>query len=150
MSRTQQLGLCLLTLTAWLAGDASVQAQQFTVQQPVFREFTAGTTVSVPDRGRAFIGGVSRGVTGRTTTGPFRSGSGTGFEYENSSVSAHVWIHDFEELDRQALEAAARSGVNRVDRGPPLRGVADHAWRTLQKSPPGIQSAPPTRIARRR
>jgi hypothetical protein len=149
MPLPQNVFVTILLLSMGVADWSPVQAQQFTVQQPVWRQFTAGTTVSVPDRGRAFMGGVSRAASGRVTSGPFRSSSGLGFESENSSVSAHVWIHDFEELDRQTLEAEDGGRVRRVNRKPPLPGVADHAWRTLQGMPAAPQKNFSRRFARR-
>lgn len=131
LSRLTAAGIMMAALTA-VASQA--QAQQVSVQQPVFGQFSAGTTVSVPDRGRTFIGGVSRGASGRITTGPFRSPSATGFEYSHSSASAHVWIHDFEELDRQALEAAQRGATSRPDRSRPLTGMSGHAWQALERT----------------
>ncbi|MSR59333.1 MAG: hypothetical protein EXS05_17105 [Planctomycetaceae bacterium] len=90
-------------------------AQNITVQQPVIESFTVDTTVSVPDRGRATIGGIGRGASSRTTYGPFRTNTNFGRLTEGSSVSVHAWIHDFDELDRQSLEAARRSKLRGDD-----------------------------------
>lgn len=78
-------------------------AQQIAVQQPVIRNFSVGTTVSVPDRGSTFLGGVSAARSGRITTGPFPSGSAFGLERESSFSSVQVYIHDFESMDAELL-----------------------------------------------
>lgn len=95
----------------WLAIVGDLSAQNLTVQQPVFGVTSAATTVSVPDRGRAYIGGVSRGATSRNSYGgPFRSGTNSGSEFSHQSMTASVFIHDFDELDRQALAIAGDAG----------------------------------------
>lgn len=104
-------------------------AQQFTVQQPALHNFSVGTTVSVPDRGRALIGGISRAGSSRTTYGPLRSGTNTGVFAQHSGASAHVTVHDFAELDRRALGIATSS---KRDDTAQLSGNASHAYRVLQ------------------
>jgi hypothetical protein len=83
-------------------------AQNVTVQQPVFRNFSVGTTVSIPDRGGAFIGGVKRAGSSRKSFGPFRSGSSIGLFRDYSAASTHVTIHDLGEMDRRILQQANR------------------------------------------
>ena len=90
-------------ILATLAESAS--AQQFTVQQPSLSSFSVGTAVSMPDRGRAVIGGVSRAGSSRSTYGRLRSGTNTGVFAQHSSASAHVTIHDFAEMDHRTLSA---------------------------------------------
>ena len=102
----RQIILCsVIGLTFVLAGNAWAQ----TVQLPTFRYFSVDTTVSVPDRGGAFLGGVNRASSGSTTQGfgPLRNraiGGSTGA----SGVSVHATIIDHEELDREVLAEAAR------------------------------------------
>lgn len=95
----RQFVLCGIALTlttpAW--------AQQVTVQQPVIGTFSAATTVSVPDRGSVVLGGVGSAASGRTTTGPFRSGSSLGLERQSNSMSASVYIHDLRAMDEALL-----------------------------------------------
>jgi hypothetical protein len=116
-------------------------AQQFTVQQPTISTFSVGTTVSVPDRGRAVSGGVGRGVSSRSTYGPFPMNSNYGSSFEGSSASVHAWIHDLSELDRQALDASGgqrnRSMEGKSD------STAASAYRTLTERPMGALPTSP-------
>lgn len=99
-------------------------AQQAVVQQPSVEVMSGSTTVSVPNRGRTVIGGVGRGASSRSVYGPFPSGVNNGRSFDGSNMSVGAYIHDFEELDRQALSAAEsrapdrnfRSGNARADR----------------------------------
>ena len=73
--------------------SASAFGQQGTaVQLPTFSYFTTNTTVSVPDRGSVYLGGVNRAASGRNEFGapllPFRNRS---FGTERSATSAWVW-----------------------------------------------------------
>jgi len=67
----------LLLLTGFLIGAVvaprELRAQQVSVQQPQFEQFSVATTVSVPDGGSALLGGVGRAASGQVITGPFRS-----------------------------------------------------------------------------
>jgi hypothetical protein len=81
-----------------------------TVQLPTFSYFTVNTTVSVPDRGGAYLGGVNRARDGSWSRGfgPLANRS-LGGDRMASGVSVHATIIDHEELDRAVLaEAAAR------------------------------------------
>ncbi len=57
-----------LTGLAFAVPCAEAQ-QRTTVQLPTFNRTTVGTTVSVPDRGTALLGGVNRAAEGSTTRG---------------------------------------------------------------------------------
>ncbi len=85
---------------------------QFAVQQPIVEQLQIGTTVTVPDRGGAFIGGVKRARDSRSSFGlgraPFKPGSSIGFDREFTGVSVHAYIHDFDSMDRMLLEEAER------------------------------------------
>lgn len=132
-----------LLITAWIS---PAWAQDLAVQQPVVRQFGVGTSVSVPDRGRAYLGGVRKGAMGTNRYGgPFRSGTNSGLEHSNSSMSVSVYIHDFEAMDEALLNAAEnRSAGNRSpgnhSEGPalnrrqekPLSPRAANAWRSLE------------------
>ena len=48
-----------LAAVLFFGATSSVFAQRVTVQQPVIQVFSVDTVVSVPDRGTAFLGGVS-------------------------------------------------------------------------------------------
>ena len=58
----------LVAALGWFAASAS-SARAQAVQLPTFRYFTVDTTVSVPDRGGAVLGGVSRASSGTTSRG---------------------------------------------------------------------------------
>jgi hypothetical protein len=120
----------LLVFAAMLAVAMPIaSAQNVTVQQPVFRNFSVGTTVSVPDRGGAFIGGVKRAGSSRKSFGPFRSGSSFGMFRDYSALSTHVNIHDLGEMDRQILRQANRNAYS--GRPTVLTGHAAHAYTML-------------------
>ena len=58
-----------------LSSFVVANAQQIAVQQPVVSTNSVRTTVSVPDRGSALLGGVGSAQSGRSSYGPLRSGS---------------------------------------------------------------------------
>lgn len=83
-----------------------------TVQLPTFSFFTVQTSVSVPDRGGAYLGGINTARDGRTSRGfgPLRN-RGSGSERGASMVSVHATIIDLREIDEAILaEAAALRG----------------------------------------
>jgi hypothetical protein len=81
-----------------------------TVQLPTFSVFTVQTTVSVPDRGTAYLGGISRGADGSTVRGIGPLGSrGIGGTRGASGISASATIIDHSELDRAILAKAAEA-----------------------------------------
>jgi len=99
--------------TAWfllvffgLGAGAAFAQQATTVQLPTYSFFTTNTTVSVPDRGSVYLGGVSRAASGRNEFGcpllPFRNRS-FGTERSASNASVSVYIHDFEAMDEYLL-----------------------------------------------
>jgi hypothetical protein len=96
---------CHVVLIAGFLISASDRgyAQQATVQQPVVQVFSVDTVVSVPDRGAAYLGGVSSAAEGRGSYGPFPAGSGTGLRRTHTGVDAGVYIHDFEAMDQSLL-----------------------------------------------
>lgn len=121
--------LTLALLFACMTSSASAQNQ--VVQQPVVRQMRVGTAVSVPDRGRAFLGGVNKGAVGANRYGgPFRSGTNSGREFSNSSMSVSVYIHDFEAMDEALLNEAARPQAHHDTTQ--LTPRAAHAWRSLE------------------
>lgn len=134
--------LCLIAQTK--CGHA-----QLTVQQPVFGVTGVTTTVSVPDRGRAHLGSISRARDSRSTFGPFRSGSNIGLDREHTGMSVGVYIHDFEAMDRYLL-SQGHAGAN--PRGSRLAGNAHHAFQQLQShhgaSPATAPTLPSTTLAK--
>lgn len=106
------LAIVAVVLVGW-ENSASAQV----VQLPVVQQFRVSTTVSVPDRGGIVLGGVgrssqssiSRGVPGASKipgAGRLFSNRGIGGEAGASTASAHVWIHNFDELDAIHRSAA--------------------------------------------
>lgn len=107
----------LLTVTA-IFGFAfcglvtSTSAQQSlpatTVQLPTFSQFTITTTVSVPDRGGAFLGGLNSGASNssRLGNGPLQTRSLSSTRAA-TGVSVSATVIDHEEIDRAILAEAA-------------------------------------------
>lgn len=100
-----------------LAGVQSVSAQRFaTVQLPTIRTFSLSTTVTVPDRGSAYAGGVRHGFRQSSRRShpllptPNRSFVG-GAAANNVSVSAHM--HDLREIDHAVLREWERLKTTR-------------------------------------
>jgi hypothetical protein len=104
----------LAALTTFSAAAAFGQAPT-TVQLPTFSFFGVRTTVSVPDRGRVFMGGVNRAASGRNEFGtpllPFRNRS-IGMDRSASSTWMSVYVHDFEAMDKQLRGQATAAGVS--------------------------------------
>ena len=110
--------ILFLTLTS-----SKVCAQNVTLQLPTFQVFSVATTVVVPDRGSAYLGGVKRAAYGSNTVGVpglskipgagrLFTNRGIGSEVSSSGVHATATIMDLDELDRAVLaEAAAKRGV---------------------------------------
>lgn len=112
-------------LAIWFIGDARAQIPQV-VQLPTFEYFSVSTTVSVPDSGRAFLGGIDRAQYGRISrgfplvnklpgAGRLAGSRATGSSVGTSRASVSATIIDHDELDRRTLSAAAASR-----RGTPL------------------------------
>lgn len=112
------------TAALTLAGAAFAVAPeaanaQNVVQQPTFGVFSVGTTVSVPDRGGALLGGVNRAAVGSVERGvpglsnlPYAGrlfkNRAIGSRYAPSTMSVHAQILDFEAMDEALLAEAAR------------------------------------------
>lgn len=109
----------LFALVIGMLAAANAHAQQIAVQQPVVERFSVGTTVSMPDRGSMLLGSVGSAASGRNVAGPFRSGYGIGREARHSSMTAHVYIHDFAAMDEALLNEP--TGVTTSSIEPRLR-----------------------------
>ncbi len=101
-------------IVAALAAGASPAAAQRAnaVQLPTFSFFSVDTTVSVPDRGSASLGGISSSQAGSNQFGaplvPFGNRSiGSSSRVAGASVTAT--IHDFEAMDTALLGETAAS-----------------------------------------
>lgn len=138
------LTFAFIPMVCSLGLSEGVSAQ--TIQQPVVRTFGATTTLSVPDRGTAFIGGVGQSAYGRRNAGfgPLRGSSNIGRESSGASLTTTVTIHDFQAMDEYLLRSAnAQSTRNRS-----LNGVAANAYEQLtgsEVSAPPVNSPPQRR-----
>lgn len=125
--------LLFLLLIVLVPLDSYAQAPAVqVVQQPVVRHFSLGTSVSVPDGGRAYLGGVSRSATGRKSSGLLRTGTSSGFEMSNASQSASVTVLDFEAMDQALLESGERIAAARAANKRQIHPRAELAWQALQ------------------
>jgi hypothetical protein len=103
-----------------------------TVQLPSFSIFSVNTTVSVPDGGGAYLGGVKRGRDSSMTRGfgPLAN-RGIGSDRNAGGVTVHAQIHDLNELDGAVLaDAVAKRGAIDPDLAKAeliRRGVAKNA-----------------------
>ena len=138
------LALTLLAFTV-----TSVHAQN-AVQLPTLSSFRTGTTISVPDRGSVFTGGINRAADGRSEFGtpllPFRNRS-MGSQRSASSVWTSVYIHDFEAMD-EALLGQARGSSYRAPAPRPLgpSSLVSGTQRSPRETqPPRIASGPSTK-----
>ena len=110
----------IVVLTA-MAGCLSV-AEELTaqvIQLPTYRYFSVGTSVLVPDRGSAYLGGVGHAAYGSSQRGPFNRSHGSSIG--SAGISVHATIIDQDEIDRALLaEAAARRGASHDVLGRPV------------------------------
>ena len=107
----------LIVVSVVLSQVVAVQAQQVAVQQPVVATNSVRTTVSVPDRGSALLGGVSSAQSARSNYGPLRSGTSTGLSRSASSMSTSVYIHDLRAVDEALLSSVQDSPEPSAIRG---------------------------------
>lgn len=106
----------LLVLPGWCA-IASGQS----VQLPTFHQFSASSTIVVPDRGSVLLGGVNRSASGSNQFGGLPGSWSLGNAASASGVSVSVQIHDFEAMDRALLEEAARRHGRQMAKRDPQR-----------------------------
>jgi hypothetical protein len=126
MQRHFCIGGLIILASSLLPRAASAQAvAQAEIVVPTISTFTVGTTVSVPDRGGAYLGGVRRASDFRTETFP-RLGHGFSSSRSASDATVHVWIHDFQEM-----EEALAKGTEYASRPAPTGFAA----RMLQYAP---------------
>jgi len=137
----------LLLLFGAITPSALGQWPGSTVQLPTFSMFTTSTTVSVPDRGSVYLGGIKRAATGRNEFGtpilgklpylglPFKS-VGIGQERSASQMHVSAWIHDFDAMDEYLLaQPAAGRSLSSTWRRP--RSAIAAMGHTLQPRNPG-------------
>ncbi|MEI8019997.1 MAG: hypothetical protein WCH39_17470, partial [Schlesneria sp.] len=128
---------CSVLISILLLVGRTSFAQQV-IQQPVVATTAVSTTVSVPDRGSALLGGVSSAQSGRAQYGPLRSGTNTGISRQATSITTHVYIHDLQAMDEAILNSgtsestASKSSIVRTlvrskDREQPVDPIASPA-----------------------
>ena len=106
--------IAIMIILAAGVDSLSRQASAQVIMLPTYRVFSIGTSVMVPDRGMAHLGGistaressVSRGVPG---FGPLFANRAIGRELGHVGAHVTATIIDQRELDQQVLSAAARS-----------------------------------------
>lgn len=158
--------LIAVSLSALLCVEGQAQQQQIpqVVQLPTFSFFSVSTTVSVPDSGSAYLGGVNRSRTQSSTRGVpglsqlpyagrlFRN-RGIASSATSSGARASATIIDHSELDEMMLsEAAARRG-GRVAMTETERKAAfltqhvarrDDTLLAVSRTPTATESGPPS------
>lgn len=107
------LAMCFWCGTAFGQGQAPT-----TVQLPTFRFFTVQTSVSVPDGGGAYLGGMKSARDSSLTRGfgPFRNRA-LGSDRGAAGMTVHATIIDLKEIDDAILAeaAAGRPGAAAFD-----------------------------------
>ena len=91
---------------------ARTASAQITVQQPVVSQTGVSTTVSVPDRGQVFLGGVSSAQSGRIQNGPIPTVTSRGFSRQATSITTNVYIHDLQAMDEALLNSPSLQATN--------------------------------------
>lgn len=128
----------LIVVGVVLSQVAAIQAQQVAVQQPVVATNSVRTTVSVPDRGSALLGGVGSAQSARSSYGPLRSGSSIGLSRSASSMSTSVYIHDLRAMDEVLLnsvpDSPAPSAIRGGSRMPPTEAARANAASPAEKA----------------
>lgn len=125
----------LPALIILLSLSSAAKAQQLTVQQPEFQIFSTNTTVVVPDRGEAFLGGMKTARSSRSSYGFSPFGSTLGLERSGSTMSVSVYIHDFAAMDEYLLNQASPL---------PSYGMtpyATHAYSEISRGTPPVAGA---------
>jgi hypothetical protein len=126
--------------TAWGQGQPPPVSQApTTVQLPTFSFFTVRTTVSVPDGGGAYLGGIGRGASGSTLRGigPLKNRA-LGGARAASGVSVGATIIDHEEIDRAIL---AKAAANRSPAADPAAAKAAVLTSAVGKRAPATSAA---------
>lgn len=110
----------MLAFLFWMILSVPAFAQQLVVQQPVIGTTSVATSVTVPNGGRTFLGGVSSAQSGRSRFGFGQSGASLGLSRSSNSMSVGVTVIDLREMD----EAILNSVPNRPE---PASRFARHA-----------------------
>jgi hypothetical protein len=151
------LWLMLLVLAA---EAAPAQQPGSAVQLPTYSSFSVGTTVVVPDRGSALLGGIGRASSSRSEAGvpllPLRlfRNSAISAERSASGASITVTIHDFAAMDefllgqagaQQPLPVVPPRAIAMGNLPRPPSAPASPSWRL--KPPAGAEGPEPMSVA---
>lgn len=125
----------IMAVLALAAHRAHAQAPAV-VQLPSFSSFGVNTSVSVPDRGSASLGGIGRSSAGSTAFGPAFGprNRASGSNLSASKTSASAAVHDFDALDRDTL---AKAGRKSAEASLANRRLAAARQSTAGQVPPG-------------
>ena len=100
------IAYCVLIALGLPSSAAMAQQPATSVQLPTFSYFGISTSVLVPDRGSAYLGGVGRARSSSSQFGapllPFGSRSSS-HTTGASSTRVSVWIHDLNAMDEALL-----------------------------------------------
>src|SRR6188472_1444958 len=101
------LRICGVVLLLALGLPAQASYAQ-TLQLPTFSSFSIETSVLVPDRGSAVMGGGRRSSSGSSQLGPLRGSRSGGNGAAAGGVDVAAFVHDFEAMDQAVLAKAAQ------------------------------------------
>lgn len=135
------MGLRLAYIVTLILLAAPAYSQSLAVQQPVVGATSVSTAVTVPNGGRALLGGVSSAQSGRSRFGFGQPGSSLGLSRSSSSISVGVTVIDLREMDEAILNSVP-------DRTEPVSQFARHA--AAIRSSTSEPSNQPTRDAESR
>ena len=121
-----RVGYHVLLVSLAFASMSNDRCNAQTVQLPTFHVFSVSTTVVVPDRGTAYLGGVSRShrTSNSLSTPLFGRLPGVGRGFMNGGISSSLsasgasvsaTIIDHDSIDRALLADAARRRGAKVD-----------------------------------
>ncbi len=100
---------------------------------------------------RAAESSISRGVPGLSkipSAGRLFANRATGREASASTTSAHVWIHNLDELDAATLAAARRDASPAEALDAQIARKAEFLSRNVSRTPTTTASTPPPEVAR--
>ena len=127
--RISTLGFALVTCLCLWGREASAQPAP-TLQLPTFSFATVSTTVTVPDGGATFMGGINRASDGRSEFGvpgitlPGFQNRSIGQDRSATNFWATATIHEFDAMDQALLNTPSPDGVARTYPGM-LHGLPD-------------------------
>jgi hypothetical protein len=121
-----------------MLGLLTRQACSQTLQLPTFSFTTVNTTVSVPDQGSAFLGGIDRAASGGNQFGvpglafPGLQNRSFGQNMSSSGMRVSATIHDFDAMD-QALLNTPTDLASSYSSG--MRGMSDVPLKWVAPAP---------------